>query len=155
MVSFKGRRPMGKPMGKPMGRPFKKKPKFRKTFKKKVKRKPSEPQIISMDNTGMEALYLKSLMDTATPVVVKLTSGEMIRGYVKYYDKDTFSFGPSDGSPKLFVRKTGVRYLFEDPDADQAVAAKLAEDFDEDDEDFEDDEEYEDEEEEELAEEVA
>jgi hypothetical protein len=154
MVSFKGRRPMGKPMGRPMGKPFKKKPKYRK-FKKKPKKKPAQPQIISMDNTGMEALYLKSLMDSATPVVVKLTSGELIRGYVKYYDKDTFSFGPSDGSPKLFVRKTGVRYLYEDPEAEEANTVALAEDDDEDMEELEGDEEYEEEEEEELAEEVA
>ena len=154
MVSFKGRRPMGKPMGKPMGRPFKKKPKFRKPFKKKVKRKPAQPQIVSMDNTGMEALYLKSLMDQEIPVVVVLTSGEKIRGYVKYYDKDTFSFGPADGSPKLFVRKTGVRYLYEDPQGEAAKAVLEEEDEENDEAEYEDEAEFEDDEEE-LVEEVA
>lgn len=127
MVSFKGRRPTGRPpMGKPMGgKPMgKKKPKFRKPFKKKAKKKPAQPQVVSMDSTGLEALYLKTLMEQETPIVVVLTSGEKIRGYVKYYDKDTFSFGPLDGSPKLFVRKTGVRYLYEEPLEEGAANAE-------------------------------
>lgn len=119
MVSFKGRRPSGRPMGKPMG---KKKPKFRKPFKKKAKKKPAQPTVVSMDSTGLEALYLKTLMEEETLIVMVLTSGEKIRGYVKYYDKDTFSFGPADGSPKLFVRKTGVRYLYEEPLEETAEA---------------------------------
>jgi hypothetical protein len=125
MVSFKGRRPTGRPMGKPMG---KKKPsKFRKPFKKKARKKLAQPAVVSMDSTGLEALYLKTLMEEETPIVVVLTSGEKIRGYVKYYDKDTFSFGPADGSPKLFVRKTGVRYLYEEPLAEIAEAEEAEE----------------------------
>ncbi|MBI1764095.1 MAG: hypothetical protein HYR56_21935 [Acidobacteria bacterium] len=58
-------------------------------------------------------------------------------GLVKYYDKDTFSFGPSDGSPKLFVRKDGVKYLYEEPL--EEVAEAEAEEV-EDDEEIEEDE---------------
>lgn len=137
MVAFKGRRPMGggggggsRPFGGGgsgggggrsfgggggAGKPFgKKKPKFRKPFKKKPKKKP-EPTAPAMDQTGLEALYLKTLMEEETPIVLVLTSGEKLKGLVKYYDRDTFSFGPSDGSPKLFVRKDGVKYLYEEP----------------------------------------
>lgn len=152
MVAFKGRRPMGggggggRPFGggsggggsRPFGgggggsKPFgKKKPKFRKPFKKKPKRKP-EPVAPAMDQTGLEALYLKTLMEEETPVVLVLTSNEKIKGLVKYYDKDTFSFGPADGSPKLFVRKDGVKYLYEEPL--EEVAEAEAEEAEEDEE---------------------
>ncbi|MBI3422598.1 MAG: RNA chaperone Hfq [Acidobacteria bacterium] len=161
MVAFKGRRPMGggggggrpfggggsggggsRPFGGGSGKPFGgggkfgKKPKFRKPFKKKLKRKP-EVAAPAMDQTGLEALYLKTLMEEETPIVVVLTSGEKIKGLVKYYDKDTFSFGPSDGSPKLFVRKDGVKYLYEEPL--EEVAEAEAEEV-EDDEEIEEDE---------------
>ena len=94
-----------------------------------------------MDQTGLEALYLKTLMEEETPIVLVLTSGEKLKGLVKYYDKDTFSFGPSDGSPKLFVRKDGVKYLYEEPLEEIAEAeAEEAEDEEADDEVEEDEE---------------
>lgn len=147
MVAFKGRRPMGggggggrpfgggsggsggsRPFGGGGGKPFgKKKPKFRKPFKKKPKKKP-EPVAPAMDQTGLEALYLKTLMEEETLVVLVLTSGEKIKGLVKYYDKDTFSFGPADGSPKLFVRKDSVKYLYEEPLEEIAEAEEAEED---------------------------
>ncbi len=183
MVAFKGRRPMGgggggsssRPFGgggsgggggRPFGggsggggRPFGgggkfgKKPKFRKPFKKKPKRRP-EVAPPAMDQTGLEALYLKTLMEEATPIVLVLTSGEKIKGLVKYYDKDTFSFSPADGSPKLFVRKDCVKYLYEEP-SEEAVEVEVeveeSEEDEEDEEDDEDEEEVEEDEEEEEA----
>lgn len=146
MVAFKGRRPMGggsgggrpfgggsggggsRPFGGGGGKPFgKKKPKFRKPFKKKPKKK-LEPVVPAMDQTGLEALYLKTLMEEETPVVLVLTSNEKIKGLVKYYDRDTFSFGPADGSPKLFIRKDGVKYLYEEPLEEIAEAEEAEED---------------------------
>lgn len=62
----------------------------------------------------MEALYVKELMDAEAVVVVVLDNGERLRGYVRYYDVDTFSLGPIDGSPKVFLRKENIRYLYEE-----------------------------------------
>jgi hypothetical protein len=70
---------------------------------------PSDPE-----STGEEATYLKSLVDLATPVVVVLKSGEQLHGQLRYYDRDVFSLGPSDGGPKLLLRKTSIRYLYEE-----------------------------------------
>jgi len=80
--------------------------------KKPVKKAPAP----SIESTGMEGLYLKELMEAETPVVVVLNTGEKVRGFVRYYDKDTFSLGPADGSPKMFLRKEGIRYLYEEPE---------------------------------------
>jgi len=89
---------------------------------KRNKKKPNNkrlprpaPQIPSdPESTGEEAAYLKTLVDQATPVVVVLKSGEQLRGQLRYYDRDVFSLGPSDGGPKLLLRKTSIRYLYED-----------------------------------------
>src|SRR5215510_8415326 len=133
MPIFRGRKPTkkksfgGKPGGKPGrggkfgGKPGKfgkpaggKKGKKRapKRKKKPVKKAPAP----SIESTGMEGWYMKQLMEAEIPVVVVLNTGEKVRGFVRYYDKDTFSLGPSDGSPKMFLRKEGIRYLYEEPE---------------------------------------
>jgi sRNA-binding regulator protein Hfq len=97
------------------GPPSKKKKSFKK--KKSVRRTPKPPPApkpVNYEETGMEAAYLKALVDAETPVVVVLSSGEELRGIVRYYDRDVFSLGPADGSPKLFLRKESIRYLYEE-----------------------------------------
>ena len=89
-------------------RPVKKRNKSRRRSSK-----PAFPQTQNYEGTGQEAVYLRSLVDSGTMVVVVLTSGEQLRGYVRYYDRDCFSLGPADGGPKLFLRKSSVRYLYE------------------------------------------
>ncbi|MGE0127442.1 MAG: hypothetical protein AB7U82_04970 [Blastocatellales bacterium] len=141
MPIFRGRKPTkkksfgGRPGGKPGGRgggKFGGKPggRFGKAAgaggKKGKKRAPKRKKKIvkkapapSIESTGMEAWYLKQLMDNETPVVVVLNTGEKVVGYVRYYDQDVFSLGPADGSPKMFLRKEGIRYLYEEPEEDE------------------------------------
>ncbi|HEV2667591.1 MAG TPA: hypothetical protein VG324_21930 [Blastocatellia bacterium] len=80
--------------------------------KKIVKKAPAQ----TIESTGMEAWYMKQLMTAEIPIVVVLNTGERVRGFVRYYDKDTFSLGPADGSPKMFLRKENIRYLYEEPE---------------------------------------
>lgn len=87
--------------------------------KKKGKRRappkpPPAPKPINYEETGMETAYLKELVDQETPIVVVLRSGETLRGVIRYYDRDVFSLGPATGGPKLFLRKDGIRYLYEE-----------------------------------------
>jgi hypothetical protein len=104
----------GKPGGKfgraPGPKKAKKRPPKRK--KKVVKKAPAQ----TIESTGMEAWYMRQLMTSEIPIVVVLDTGEKVRGFVRYYDKDTFSLGPTDGSPKMFLRKDSIRYLYEEPD---------------------------------------
>ena len=108
-----GRPGGGKPGGRPGGKPYgKKKSSKKKRFsKKKAVKKAAVPNI---ENTGMEGFYFRELMEAEQLSHVKLTNGEEVSGYVRYYDKDVISIGPTDGSPKMFVRKDGIRYLYED-----------------------------------------
>lgn len=113
---FGGGRPAGKPSGKPGGKPFgkpfgkKKAVKKKRPIKKKVIKKPIFPNI---ENTGMEGWYFKELIESEQLVAVKLKNGDLVEGRVRYYDKDTISIGPTDGGPKLFLRKDGINYLYE------------------------------------------
>lgn len=100
------------------GPPGKKKSQSHKKGKKKGKHRtpkpPPAPKPVNYEETGMETAYLKELVDRETPIVVVLSSGEKLRGVVRYYDRDVFSLGPANGGPKLFLRKTGIRYLYEE-----------------------------------------
>lgn len=98
-------------MGKGGSKKFAKK---KRPVKKKVIKKPAIPNI---ENTGMEALYLKDLMVAEELVVVVLRSGEEILGFVRYYDKDVVSIGPADDSPKMLLPKDSIRYIYEAEDA--------------------------------------
>jgi small nuclear ribonucleoprotein (snRNP)-like protein len=75
---------------------------------------PSEPiEQMGMDVTGAEAEYLKSLIDSRTLITVVLRDGERLRGRMRYYDRHCFSIGPVGGGPKIFLRKSNVRYIEE------------------------------------------
>jgi hypothetical protein len=96
--------------------------------KKPVKKAPAQ----TIESTGMEAWYMKHLMTAGIPIVVVLNTGERVRGFVRYYDKDTFSLGPADGSPKMFLRKESIRYLYEEPDEGEYYEGEYEEDYVED-----------------------
>jgi len=54
------------------------------------------------------------MVDSGAAVTVVLHSGERLKGQVRYYDRDVFSLGPFDGGPKVFLRKSSVRYLLKE-----------------------------------------
>lgn len=95
------------------GKPASKK--ARKKAPAKAPRKSSDRTVLSnIENTGREVAYLDDLMRREVVVAIVLGSGELIRGYVRYFDRDVFSVGPLDGGPKIFLRKDSVRYLYEE-----------------------------------------
>ena len=102
-----------RPGGPPSDNKFQKKKKSNKNARR-TPRVPPVPKVVDHDDTGREAAYLKELVDQEVPVVVVLRTGEQLRGIVRYYDADVFSLGPASGGPKLLLRKTGVRYLYEE-----------------------------------------
>lgn len=73
---------------------------------------PRSQKPADIENTGYEANYFKELVDHEIPIVVVLRTGEELQGQVRYYDRDVFSLGQENG-PKLFLRKSSVRYLYE------------------------------------------
>ena len=64
------------------------------------------------ESTGSEAEYLRSLVDSRSTVTVFLKTGERLRGRIRYYDRDCFSIGLSNG-PNIFLRNHSVLYVSE------------------------------------------
>ena len=98
MNGMKGRRP-------PKNRDKKKRPRL----PRPEHVSPTDPEV-----TGAEAAYMKSLVDLAVQVVVVLKTGEQLRGQVRYYDRDVFSLGQGESGPKLLIRKSSIRYIYEE-----------------------------------------
>lgn len=66
------------------------------------------------ETTGAEAVYLSENKEASTPMVVTLLDGEVVRGIIEYYDLHMIKINRSAG-PNLFIRKSNIRYMSEDP----------------------------------------
>ncbi len=64
------------------------------------------------ESTGLQAKYLRSLVDSRSTVTVFLKTGEQLHGRIRYYDRDCLSIGLSDG-PNIFLRNNSVLYVSE------------------------------------------
>ena len=65
------------------------------------------------EETSEEAAYLKSLGDKQKPVSIKLADGEVVRGWIEYYDKNMVRLTRED-QPNLFIFKHEIMYIAED-----------------------------------------
>jgi len=64
-------------------------------------------------------LYLKSLSERQVPVAVKMRDGEVVSGWIEYFD-DSMIRLTRDGKPNLFIYKQQIRTVTEQKN----VAAK-------------------------------
>ena len=62
--------------------------------------------------TGQEALYLRSLSERQVPVAVKLRGGEIVRGWIEYFDDGMLRL-TRDGKPNLFIYKHQIETISE------------------------------------------
>ena len=62
--------------------------------------------------TGQEALYLKSLSERKIPVSVKLRDGEVVKGWIEYFDDGMLRL-TREGKPNLFIYKHQIRSITE------------------------------------------
>ncbi|MDE1155643.1 MAG: RNA chaperone Hfq [Acidobacteriaceae bacterium] len=62
--------------------------------------------------TGQEALYLKSLSERQVPVQIKLRDGEVVSGWIEYFD-DMMLRLTREGKPNLFIYKSQIRTITE------------------------------------------
>ncbi len=68
------------------------------------------------EQTFEEVKYLKHLIETQTPVILKLSDNEVIHGFVEYFDA-RFLRITRKGEANLFVFKHDIKYLAEDKNA--------------------------------------
>jgi host factor-I protein len=65
------------------------------------------------EETSEEAAYLKLLGEKQKPVSIKLSDGEVVRGWIEYYDKHMVRLTRED-QPNLFIFKHEIMYIAED-----------------------------------------
>ena len=65
------------------------------------------------EETYEEPQYLKALGEKQKVVTVKLLDGEVVRGWIEYYDKDMIRLTREDG-PNLFIYKHEILYIAEE-----------------------------------------
>ena len=70
-------------------------------------------KITPPEETSQEAVYLKSLGEKQKPVSIKLADGEVVHGWIEYYDKNMLRLTREDG-PNLFIFKHEIMYIAED-----------------------------------------
>ena len=62
--------------------------------------------------TGQEALYLRSLSERKVPVAVKLRDGDIVKGWIEYFDDGMLRL-TREGKPNLFIYKHQIRSITE------------------------------------------
>ena len=62
--------------------------------------------------TGQEALYLRSLSERQIQVHVKLRDGELVSGWIEYFDDKMIRL-TREGKPNLFIYKHQIRTITE------------------------------------------
>jgi host factor-I protein len=80
------------------------------------------------EETHEEAAYLKMLGEKQKPVRIKLVDGEIVKGWIEYYDRAMVRL-TREGAPNLFIYKHDIRYIAEEvvkkPRPESAKAAEL------------------------------
>lgn len=64
------------------------------------------------EETFEEAAYLKQLGEKQKIVSIKLVDGEVVRGWVEYYDRNMIRL-TREGAPNLFIFKHEIMYIAE------------------------------------------
>ncbi|HXY07211.1 MAG TPA: RNA chaperone Hfq [Terriglobales bacterium] len=72
-----------------------------------------KPKSTPPEETSEEAAYLKSLGEKQKPVSIKLTDGEVVQGWIEYYDRSMLRLTRED-KPNLFIFKHEIVYIAED-----------------------------------------
>jgi len=78
------------------------------TIQNNARRKHKAPLL----DTGQEALYLRSLCERRTLVVIKLRDGETVSGWIEYFDDQMIRL-TREGHPNLFIYKMQILTLTE------------------------------------------
>lgn len=70
-------------------------------------------------------MYLRFLSEKQVPVEVKLRDGEVVTGWIEYFDEAMIRL-TRDGQPNLFIYKEQIRSIRESQRRDEARRRALA-----------------------------
>ncbi len=63
------------------------------------------------ESTNAENFYYLKQMNSRTPMVIVLTDGEQIQGWIEWYDKTCLKVN-REGAPNLLIQKHCIKYVF-------------------------------------------
>ena len=63
------------------------------------------------ESTNAENFYYLKQMNSKTPMVIVMTDGEEIRGWIEWYDKNCLKVN-REGAPNLLIQKHCIKYCF-------------------------------------------
>jgi sRNA-binding regulator protein Hfq len=67
------------------------------------------------ETTNAENFYYLKQMNSKTPMVIVMTDGEEIRGWIEWYDRTCLKVN-REGAPNLLIQKHCIKYLFKQED---------------------------------------
>ncbi len=83
-------------------------------------RLPGIPQVLKKsgklpppEETLEEAAYLRMLGEKQRPVSIKLMDGDVVRGWIEYYDRNMIRL-TRENAPNLFIFKHEIMYVVEE-----------------------------------------
>ena len=65
------------------------------------------------EDTMEESTFLHALGEKQKPVSVKLMDGQIVHGWIEYYDRNMVRL-TREGAPNLFIFKHEIMYIAED-----------------------------------------
>ena len=71
----------------------------------------TNPKTTPPESTNAENFYYLKQMNSKTPMVIILTDGEEVRGWIEWYDKTCLKVN-REGAPNLLIQKHCIKYLF-------------------------------------------
>ena len=76
----------------------------------------SQRKQVPPEQTNAESYYYLKQMAAKTPMVVVLTDGEKIQGWIEWYDKNCLKVN-RDAGPNLLVPKASIKYMYKASEA--------------------------------------
>jgi sRNA-binding regulator protein Hfq len=71
------------------------------------------------EQTNAESYYYLKQMAAKTPMVIVLTDGEQIHGWIEWYDKGCLKVNREKGA-NLLLPKASIKYMFKESEGDGA-----------------------------------
>ena len=71
------------------------------------------PKQAPPEATGAESFYYVKQMNSKTPMVIVMTDGEQVHGWIEWYDRNCLKVN-REGAPNLLIQKHCIKYLFKE-----------------------------------------
>jgi host factor-I protein len=72
-----------------------------------------KPRQVPPADTAAETFYYLKQMNAKTPMVIVMSDGEEIRGWIEWYDSACLKVN-REGAPNIVLRKAFIKYMYKE-----------------------------------------